>query len=986
MATINTGGSGNWSSTTPNAPWVGGVPPVLGDKVNILTGHTVTLDGTYSAGDDTTTAINVTGTLKASRAVSSQLTVRGELFIGTAGTIDFGTEADPIPSSVTAVLVLNDSATMATQKYGISSTVAADINGFRLWGADKTGFTTMSAALATDVNINVANATGWQIGDWLCFAPSVAEGLVSGCRFRAITNISGTTVTIGADLGFASQAGREIINMTRNVKVKCVQGNSFRSHIRLRFRAAATTLNVVEIGPCELNISGGETNNYGGALNLEVLQFGASTYAPVKRIYRPAFNPIWSISGSTVTNLAVGGGVTANLSATGGMTPFTVEEMYSALSTIGVQHGVFQSSAPYFKNCRFIGGDRFLNGFGDAGIHDAVVEGGSVVGIRTAVLQGLITKLSVINTLFNGITQIFGSALGASLGISFDGCTLGGTLGIYNTTSNLSFASSYMDQVLFNNCTFPAEPAMARTGNNVNTTSASSKLNFRNWNTDPSKQKQFVKGGIIYRDNAMVNRGLSSLAISPWYSGIPISYGIKIPAKAGETVRVVGYLRFNSAYLTATPPSVTISGLTATPVSFTATATADTWQKFDLSITNPLAYSSEFDLTVTGQSAANSISPICWLDGVAMVDVVPATRHYGFLDTGTAKLTTDPNATQAEATVAGRASVDTLDDFYDAASYWTVTTPISGAYRDLLTAVGSTLNLGANNLVVDGTASDDFAFNTGTNTITIKSSVLAAGTKFKTFTTTGSVSFINGASSSLPYTSSAGTVAIINVTGLVAGSRVYLKNTTNNTNLYNAVVAGTSLALPVLWTADKTIRLRVQYTNGTTSYLPVEQFGILTSSGASFVVSQAIDSVYAANAVNGSTVTEFSADYPNVQVDITDPDGITSMQRLYAWYRYNEFSASGIEFFQSGIVADDPANYQIHASIINLQLDNKNAAPVLIIGARLYRDDGTTIIYSGSGSIQLDPAKAYLAGGAAIAADVRAALKPDFGLILAVSA
>lgn len=987
MATISTGGSGNWSSTTNNAPWAGGVVPVLGDKVNILAGHTVTVNGTYAAGDDTTTAITVNGTLKASRSVNSQFTARGNIVLETNGTFDFGTEADPIPAGVTATLILNDSASMSTQKYGLRTTNTTDFAGFRVWGQDKTGYTTMSAALSTDTVIQVADATNWAIGDWLAFGASVAEGVVNGYRFREITGVSGTSITIGGNLGFASQDGRDVFNLSRNVKIKCVQGNSFRSHVYLRFRSAAALTNVVEVGPCEFNITGGETNNGGGALTIEVLQFGLSQANVVKKVYRPVFNPVWSISGTTVVALAKGASASAGIVVTGAANPPTIEEAYVVSDATGTHSFLFSTAAALVKNCKSMGGNlNVFNGFGGVGCHEVVVDGHYHNGCVNGIVNNSIAKITIKNSTFNGVQQFQNTGVVATLGINFDNCIIGGALGIYNAATNLLFGASYIVQAQYVGCVFPAEPAMARTGTNINTTANTSVIYFKNWNNDTANQKQFVKGGIIYRDNAMVNRGLSSIALSPWYAGIPLNYGIKVPAKAGETVRVVGYLRFNAAYLTATPPSVTLSGLTATPVSYTCTATADTWFQFDLSITNPLAYASEFDLTFTGQSAANTISPICWMDGVTIVDFCPATRHYGFQDTGSAKLTVDANVTQTEAAVAARTTVDTLDDLYDAATYWTVTTPVSGAYLDLLAAIGDTLDLGANNLVVDGTAGNDFAFNSGTNTITIKSTVLAAGTKFKTFTTTGSVTFINGASSVIPYTSSAGTVAIIAVTGLVANSRVYLKNVTDATNLYNGVVAGTSLSVPVLWTADKTLMLRVQNTIGTTSYLPVEQISILTSNGASFVVSQAVDSVYASNAVNGSTVTEFAADYPNVQVDITDPDGVTSVQRLYAWYRYNEYSASGIEFFQGGIVADDAANYQIHAGIINLQLDNKNASPVLIIGARLYRDDGTTIIYSGSGSIQLDPAKAYLAGGASIAAEVREALKPDFGLILAVSA
>ena len=80
MATITSAQSGLASAVST---WVGGVVPVEGDKVNIAVGHVVTIDGAYTWGDDaagttiTTGAINVSGTLKASRLVSSSLTAKG---------------------------------------------------------------------------------------------------------------------------------------------------------------------------------------------------------------------------------------------------------------------------------------------------------------------------------------------------------------------------------------------------------------------------------------------------------------------------------------------------------------------------------------------------------------------------------------------------------------------------------------------------------------------------------------------------------------------------------------------------------------------------------------------------------------------------------------------------------------------------------------------------------------------------------------------
>jgi hypothetical protein len=62
----------------------------------------------------------------------------------------------------------------------------------------------------------------------------------------------------------------------------------------------------------------------------------------------------------------------------------------------------------------------------------------------------------------------------------------------------------------------------------------------------------------------------------------------------------------------------------------------------------------------------------------------------------------------------------------------------------LATGSGTVLDLGSLNLVIDGTAGSAFAVNTGTNTITIKATALSAGTKFKSISTSGTVTIVNG--------------------------------------------------------------------------------------------------------------------------------------------------------------------------------------------------------------------------------------------------
>ena len=217
MATITSAQSGLASATST---WVGGVLPVVGDKAVIASGHTVTLDGVYHWGDDTLTGVTVNGTLRASRTVSSQLTCRGDLYVNplVGGTLDYGTEADPMPANVTSTIVVNDSAVMAQNKWGLRTNENSGpwTGGVWFWGYAKRPHTVLSApATATDTVLSLENVTGWTVGDWLGFQPAVSFNLV----YRQITGLAGNQVTLGAALGSARVAGMGVLNLTRNVKV-----------------------------------------------------------------------------------------------------------------------------------------------------------------------------------------------------------------------------------------------------------------------------------------------------------------------------------------------------------------------------------------------------------------------------------------------------------------------------------------------------------------------------------------------------------------------------------------------------------------------------------------------------------------------------------------------------------------------------------------------------------------------------------------------
>jgi hypothetical protein len=266
--------------------------------------------------------------------------------------------------------------------------------------------------------------------------------------------------------------------------------------------------------------------------------------------------------------------------------------------------------------------------------------------------------------------------------------------------------------------------------------------------------------------------------------------------------------------------------------------------------------------------------------------------------------------------------------------------------EDTWTFDGSVLNIGAWNVTVTG------------------SGVVLSGDQL---TTSGALTLSSGGTVTLnKYATMSGIMVLGSVSGLVAGSRVQIYNVTDATEMLNAVVAGTSTSFYVAYTSDKSIRVRVTHI----SRAEWDNTGTLTVNGFSFNAALVVCPVYAENGIDGSTVTEFSTDLANVQIDISDGDGVTSLQRLFAWYRYTVTTESGIQHIYKGIGASDASNYTINSSVIDLKLDNVSASPVRISGGYLSATDGDTVIAATSGSIQMDAGKAFVANSATIVSDL----------------
>ena len=111
----------------------------------------------------------------------------------------------------------------------------------------------------------------------------------------------------------------------------------------------------------------------------------------------------------------------------------------------------------------------------------------------------------------------------------------------------------------------------------------------------------------------------------------------------------------------------------------------------------------------------------------------------------------------------------------------------------------------------------------------------------------GAVTINNSGSSGISVRNGAGASTTVNsavtitLNGLIAGSRVYIRNTTDATDLFNVIEATTTFSDSVNYTADKALLIRVANASGGTKYKRFETTGTLTSSGFTLTVNQELD-------------------------------------------------------------------------------------------------------------------------------------------------
>jgi len=238
-------------------------------------------------------------------------------------------------------------------------------------------------------------------------------------------------------------------------------------------------------------------------------------------------------------------------------------------------------------------------------------------------------------------------------------------------------------------------------------------------------------------NSSLRKNGITSFAIRPRNVNESFKKTFTIVGTQGVTQKIKGNLRFDSTYGASDPPSITFTGAVAV-TTFTCPAVENTWHAFEYDFTP--AYTGNIEISIIGQSS--STSGFVYVDGLLFDPFVKDIRWYGFEVDKNFYRTADSLTTLTEAQ-ASSVNITNLDFLYDASNYWTINNPLSTSYLDLYTKNGTVLDFGDNNIVLNNSASTNFAYASASKTLTIKIPILSAGNNFNTLKTTGNVTLTN---------------------------------------------------------------------------------------------------------------------------------------------------------------------------------------------------------------------------------------------------
>lgn len=621
MAIITSNGTGGGLSNDI-ATWVNGVVPVEGDKVIIAATDTVIVTGTHIWGDDSVTttlpnaAVNVYGTLKASRIANSSLTSKGLILNSNTALFDWGVVGDPIPNAFTAELVLNKYTTAAVRT-GLGCVAQTHISQtcpLRFHGqSNRIRWTLLAATAATGQATFTLNRTdhGWLPADRVMFfATGIPTGGGEASEILTIQSVNGAVITLSTNLGFTHAVGSPACNMSSNVTVRAFD-SAWASQISSMANSTLATA---------------------GDQGIKFYDTAFDSLASVDGIYLnlPYLNvPYKHIVKDCAFDSKVFRTNTANVLSHTGLS--TVEFDNNVLATPLFGYG---GGTGDFTNCVFT--------------KDLITSSQNCTQSSTFTDCWVTGKYSSVGMLSNGTftrctissPQIQYLSLGSVTYSKFINCDIGYTFGIGtlygNGVTGLNVGQLGEFNAIFEDCMIT--PIMQSGGQLSSMWQQKDyyQISYININKDPLQQRIENNKGVITR-NASAFRSPSSMLLTPHnFTGNlnrPLRRVVKISATSGSRPVVVCYVKMDSAFYNAgvcTLPTISLSGLGISKVVVTATSVANNaWEKLVITPTTDTTSVGYMELVFSAILQTVSGGGV-YFSGVPDSPFVDSCRHYGF--------------------------------------------------------------------------------------------------------------------------------------------------------------------------------------------------------------------------------------------------------------------------------------------------------------------------------------------------------------------
>lgn len=871
MAALTTTKSSTWSDATA---WSGGAVPVAGtDTVTIQSGHTITVNGTYGVGTDTSTpAITIAsgGILKASRTATNNLTLRGDISISSGGELDYGKSGDPTSLTYKSTLTLNYSASLAVGEYGIRR-----LSGGKLYmyGATIDNYTTSTAICNSgQANITVASHTNWEVGATIVVSSSNVK---AEAETKIIQSISGDVITCTTNFTYSHASGVKI-NYHGGSTVVTSYNSAYPGFISIA-SGTESTADLVEIQYTSFFNGTGHNstvNSYGlGLVN------AAGSVKAIKSVSNNNFyGGTYQLDNYNLSyDIPMTGNVFSNA------TTASIYMRSGTASTLG-----------YFQ---IINSPTAINSAFNQGGQKVILNNGYFNSCTYPLLFSTSILFEINDTDFDANTYNFYVAANGST--TFNNCKFNMGVGTPSSTYFIYLPSANAQALItLNDCeTNFGSMTLANFAANLTTFGLSTfYIRFNNREANPQNQEFYSPTYLLYRDNSTYKNSQSAIRLEPKTTSA-VSSTFKFLAANGVPATIKGSLRYNTAYGTATKPSITISGLGITPSTYTMTGSANTWEDFTLTVTQNSGADGELDVVFTGQST-DTTSSQCWLSGIPVVPYVTFCRHYGYVFQPTIPTRTVDPITVLSESAANAITGYSIDDGTD-----TLTITGTVDVRDLYDAIKA-------NRVTNLTTEDFFTTTDGINFASTYDIYCNGGTITGTGTLNlGSKTFstASGGGTTLRVTDVSGTQASITLTGLETGSLVQLYNLDTSTEMYVGTSSSSSLSYSIYHSVDINVRIRVMYCNGTDAKIWWEDTRTFTVNGLTVAVTQVDDTTYISNNIDGSTITNVTINDGTFRVNINT--GSITWKQLYAYETYWLSTTSGIRDEARFCYAPDTANY-----------------------------------------------------------------------------